>query len=1377
MASTFANIQERLQSAAQSIDSHLQQDRSYPELIELLGLVATGHATTSGASELDYPSLASPNIGLAQLPLISNVKKVPLPNELVEQFGHMQCNCMMGIFAEIGRAWLTIDSDIFVWSYEDGGDLAYFDGLNETILSVGLVKPKPNVFQRHIRYLLCLTTPVDIVLLGVSFSQPQQGSMDAHSLGEMHLLPEPLFSIPTDNIYMMQIVGTDNGRILMAGKDGCLYELVYQAEDGWFSRKCRKINHSTSKLSFLVPSFLSFTFSEDDSIVQIAVDNTRHVVYTRSEKGSLQVYDLGSDGISMSRVTAISQQSIVHNAALTARTIERSNFKPIVSIAAIPRTESTNVHLVAITQTGVRLYFTTTHFNKPLARPSMLTLVHVRLPPGFTTTAAPQRPTHVHKAYHRKGTLLLCSSLNEDTDSVWCISPDSFPFQRPLIETQINTTIESHTWALDEVPAILPRLVQQGQPEQLPEPPAVVVQHMLPHRRFVLLSSQGSHLFNVLSPAEQLRQLLLENGGPDNPDVEAFFKLHKEDHACATCLVLACSKSAIDPQIRDWATRAFITFGGEPQHQSEMPVSSSTMTQQFGTSTPSVSGLGTSVLPTPAAASTPAVGAFQQTTEAMTPQPHFQTQQQQSQMMAPGTIPEIIYSGRFRGLCLYFCRLLRPLWDQFLVKDVQFTTQAGPQNILESRFSGDAVSWFFTHLESLKDFMEKNSQFTALAESLAGVGPFAMTRQDTIPGARASRQMLQKQRAEAEAAEKMALISLQYLVQYSCQVLALWKVVSDHQFHIITSQLDKNTQNQLRQMKFCDLVTSGKELCSALITALINRYLGDNATTDAISSKLREVCPLLYSTEDAIVSKANELLQTAKQTSNRFEKEEMLKKSLQLFSEVSHQLNLQAVCAEYQAVGFFEGIVELSLTAAHRRDQQGLALHYYRSGEPPEDTQGMQAFVIRLDCYKCVHETLAHLVDVSQAYPQSPGVPRRPGPPTISTEASRLSAQEATHHMDEMMRIGLKSNDELFHVALYDWLVNMRLTDKLLEISSPYVEGYLKRAAAYQPDNLEMLDLMWKYYEKIRNFSAAAKILAKLADRHGTDVGLPQRIEYISRAIMTAKSSTLRTSSASDGEFLHELEEKMEVARIQLKIFEAISNFHSSQPEIQNALSQLNAELMDITRLYAEFAEPFQLWESQLAIIHCASHYDPALVESLWENIIKQDLEDTFGKSASTRIASLSDKIISLGRIYITSDRYFPLDFLVKHLEKKTCQLDWDKSWVFRTFMKIGIQLTTLHHIYDSLFKAKDSFWHSVNKPLHVLDAIYLLLTLFTDNPSKVPAHERRAFTSRCLDAIASYNVELEAMGLQANVQTTLAKFKELQARLDRLHLHTAMRT
>ena len=42
----------------------------------------------------------------------------------------MQVDWKIGIFTEIGRAWLTIDADIFIWKYQNGEDLAYFDQLS-----------------------------------------------------------------------------------------------------------------------------------------------------------------------------------------------------------------------------------------------------------------------------------------------------------------------------------------------------------------------------------------------------------------------------------------------------------------------------------------------------------------------------------------------------------------------------------------------------------------------------------------------------------------------------------------------------------------------------------------------------------------------------------------------------------------------------------------------------------------------------------------------------------------------------------------------------------------------------------------------------------------------------------------------------------------------------------------------------------------------------------------------------------------------------------------------------------------------------------------------------------------------------------------------
>ena len=71
-------------------------------------------------------------------------------------------------------------------------------------------------------------------------------------------------------------------------------------------------------------------------------------------------------------------------------------------------------------------------------------------------------------------------------------------------------------------------------------------------------------------------------------------------------------------------------------------------------------------------------------------------------------------------------------------------------------------------------------------------------------------------------------------------------------------------------------------------------------------------------------------------------------------------------------------------------------------------------------------------------------------------------------------------------------------------------------------------------------------------------------MEYLSRAAMCAKSCTRGgVSDARDGEFLHELEEKLDVARLQLQICEALGR-HGTM-EAREAVVRLNSQLFDIT--------------------------------------------------------------------------------------------------------------------------------------------------------------------------------------------------------------------
>lgn len=87
--------------------------------------------------------------------------------------------------------------------------------------------------------------------------------------------------------------------------------------------------------------------------------------------------------------------------------------------------------------------------------------------------------------------------------------------------------------------------------------------------------------------------------------------------------------------------------------------------------------------------------------------------------------------------------------------------------------------------------------------------------------------------------------------------------------------------------------------------------------------------------------------------------------------------------------------------------------------------------------------------------------------------------------MEQVILEILDVNDEIMHIALYEWMVSKEMMSDLIKINKPSLETYLKRTSASNPDNIAVMDLMWKFYENNNNHAAAAKILNSLASRTG----------------------------------------------------------------------------------------------------------------------------------------------------------------------------------------------------------------------------------------------------------------------------------------------------
>ncbi|KAK6639409.1 hypothetical protein RUM43_007682 [Polyplax serrata] len=1320
---------ETLEQAGRIVEKHMINDSAFPRLAQMMHLSPQCLETCSGLNDYHYPSMEVLAPGVPNVKQVTTVSKVPLPPEVMEHFGHMQCHCMMGLFPEIHRAWLTIDSDIYIWSYEHGTDLAYFDGLGEVIVSVGLVKPKPNVFYQYIKYLLVLTTTVEIVVLGVKFTSTKpDGPLGA--LEEMHLLPEPIFVVPTDGIGIITISSSDNGRLFLGGRDGSLFEIEYKAERNWFGKRFSKKNHSSRYLSYLVPSFISsIAYGEDNPIVQISVDNSRNILYTLSEKGSIEVWDLGDSGLEMSKVTTASQSHIVQAAVNIVKTLDAKCFRPIIHISALEIYDSKQLNLVAVSQTGVRFYFATSSLTQPPCRPNTLVLHHVRMPPGFSANPPSYRPTNATMALYSRGSLVLITSPGGEQDTLWCLSNDPYPYQSYLIEAQTIIPLDGKVWAISEVKSTTPFLGQgRGECTNDEDPPLVVRQHMEPPRKFVLLTAQGAQVITKLRPVDLLRQFLIESRGPDSEAIKSYFQVQKEEQACATCLILACLESQQNLQISEWATRAFFLYGSEPQIGRQMT---------FNANTPTTPGTPYQYGFNPGMASTP-------------------------RSLSPGSPVQeastIVFSAKHNGLYIYVSRILRPLWSERIVTRITTSTK---QQFLCSKVTSDECVWVLGYLHSVKAFLEKNSQFTTNAS--VGLLPTAAKRDAFRSPLTPLRPATQKNvQLEAQLEEKTSLLALKSFVSHACEVLGLWKILCEHQFHVIADMLDKELQNHLPEVTFRELLLSGYQLCSLLINSLINSYLGDNASVDSISSKLREVCPNLYKNEDAACSKANEMLLAAKKCVHVDEKDAKLKAALDLCKEVVPQIDLAQICQQFAANQFYIGVLQICLTCAKKQDPKNIALHWYKNREPPEDLEGYDAYVTRMNTYKQLTLVLDQLYNMSLSAPSISTSPNS----SYCQESSSFRPTEVKSEAKRLLQMILESDDELLHIAVYEWMLSKELQGDLISITNPSLENYLTRTVERNPNQIQISDLLWKYYEKNLNHAAAAKILHRLAVRKGQGLTLSQRIGYLARAVMCMRSDKVG-SAPHLGVFLQELEDKREVAFIQQMVYDAVSDLHTHSPEIiEDAKTRLNNELFTCTELYEEFAEPFKLWECNLALVHSTSHNDPQLIEDIWRNIIETELSKHGGGTIDKKLSGLLTKMKDLTEEYVQSPRCFPLQFIVRTLEVIRCKHGAKENQAFPVLISAGVSYSKLLHVYSMISNSNDRTWALEGNEFHIIETIAAMCAYFADTPHIVLAPERRAAVTKSRDVISNCLLSLYA---KTQTQELINVLKGIESRLKRM--------
>ncbi|KAJ6248994.1 nuclear pore complex protein nup155 [Anaeramoeba flamelloides] len=301
-------------------------------------------------------------------------KQYRLPPQIWKKQKYQQETAYSGLFEELGLIWIAVGSDLCLWNYENGNQVKEYTGFDTDIVSVGFVSPKEGLVEEEIQNVIVVATLKKICLMSLVFPSSMKESLRLYPLD---------FQTNLNGVLIRDIKGTIDGRIFLAGHDGNLYEFEYNTESSFFKKKCSLINRTNFSINN-ISGVLQF-FSKSP-IIQIAIDNSRRILYTLSKNSTIQVFDVLGDECKFICQNDDYQKDI-ENKLLYSQTDQgfsllQEEFE-ILKIYPILNTESSLVTLIAITNFGDRFYFTTFPGKYSVMvynneRPSTLNLIHIR---------------------------------------------------------------------------------------------------------------------------------------------------------------------------------------------------------------------------------------------------------------------------------------------------------------------------------------------------------------------------------------------------------------------------------------------------------------------------------------------------------------------------------------------------------------------------------------------------------------------------------------------------------------------------------------------------------------------------------------------------------------------------------------------------------------------------------------------------------------------------------------------------------------------------------------------------------------------------------------------------------------------------------------
>ncbi|KAM7203455.1 Non-repetitive/WGA-negative nucleoporin C-terminal domain containing protein [Naviculisporaceae sp. PSN 640] len=1119
--------------AAQCINQTLQLDESYPDL--------DSYCRPGGSSEHELQPAAS-----SWAPF-QRGSSYTIPDQVFGLLNNGEVHTRLGLFASINYAWASIDSSLFLWDYtHPNPELIGFEEAQHTITAVALVPPKPGVFVSSITHILVVATTSEVILLGLAASPTPAGTKTVS-------LYQTKMSVHRGSSDVSLIVGTASGRIFLGGdSDTDIYELFYQQEERWFSSRCYKVNHTHPGWTSVVPSLPAptslFGSRQHEHLVKIVVDDTRNLIYSLSSKSTIRTYHMETPEkltkvIEKDKVSCL--RDITHMIDLRQNGSNLLNEKvEIVSLSPISSTEASKLHLMALTNTGCRLFLSATSSASYMVgasnslAPQSMQVQFVKFPPkdqaartgsgqardtGYDFTSKALDPS-VFGYRFAPGFFFDVVRKNPGTgeDLLFVSAPDTGRIKITSPASALKF-YEQGNWIDFPTSCVVLDIGMTTAPFKAGTQPLgfgneLAVQFDQAPGEFAVLTNTGVHVVRRRRLVDIFATAIRNAAGDEGVEKEMrkFINQYGRVESVSAALAVACGQGselrtgtsrAVDQTTEDRARNAFVDFGGQP-----------TVAETDGNTI---------------------------------------------------TAESVRLSSRHDALALYLTRLIRMLWKAKVVSIKMDKTSGGLA--VTSTISSAKLMSVQENIERLRNFLEANK---SIIQGLSGPSDRLSSRQEEIA--------LQK--------EHQALHSLRKLMASISEGISFVQMLFDERVSDIFTRLDSRAQEALRNLTYESLFSQepGKDLAKILVKAIVNRNIASGSNVETVADALRRRCGSFCSPDDVVIFKAQEQLQRASEHAHAPNVlRTLLAESLRLFEQVAGSLtmaNLQGAVEQYIELKYYAGAIQLCLTVAREKDRGNTALSWVNDGKPAND-QRQKAFDARKACYALIHEVLDRLEASFGTEPEMVD-----GRPTLA----------ATKRM-EAYNVVNDSDDEVFHFDLYDWYIEKNWTERILTVDSPHVITYLKRLAA---TDARHADLLCRFYTHRSRFFEAAQVQADLA-KSDFDIGIKERITLLSRAKGNASVATTGVSRQEQQLLNHEVTELLEVAHIQDDILERLKVDSRIPDEKMAQIEQdLDGPIQGLTELFNNYADQAGYHDLCLLIYHAADYQNPRVIAETWESLI-----------------------------------------------------------------------------------------------------------------------------------------------------------------------------